>query len=61
MKTKTFFCVVLAFMLLSGGALSSCATLKHRDVKEDMIMYMMLKDVSAMNKNSNELDFMQNQ
>lgn len=62
MKKKTFLSIcILAFLLLFGEGLSSCATLKQRDAKEDMIMYMMLKDASAMHDVSNENYFMHNQ
>ncbi len=62
MKKKTFLTIcILVFLLLCGGSFTSCATLKHRDAKEDMIMYMMLKDASAMNDVSTENYFMHNQ
>lgn len=59
MKKKTVFFVVL--FLLGGSLFSSCAVLKHRDEREDMIMFMMLKEVSAMNANSDKQNLMYNQ
>lgn len=62
MKKKTFLTVcILVFLLICGSFFTSCATLKQRNAKEDMIMYMMLKDASAMHDVSNENYFMYNQ
>ena len=62
MKKKSVLTIcILAFLLLCGGSFTSCATLKQRNAKEDMIMYMMLKDATAMNDASNENYFMYNQ
>lgn len=59
MKKKTAFYFVL--LLLGEILFSSCAVLKHRNEREDMIMYMMLKDASAMNATSNNQNLMCNQ
>ncbi len=59
MKKKIFISLIILFVC--GILFSSCAIFKHHDPREDMIMYMMFKDISAMNDVSNEQNFVDNQ